>query len=44
MFKVLNRLADTVNTVFVLMVKMVIAKAGNWEQTEKWPERNVLNK
>ena len=44
MFKVLSRLADSVSTVFVLMVKMMIARAGTWEQTEKWPERNVLNK
>lgn len=44
MFKVLSRLADTVSTVFVLMVKMMVARAGNWERTEKWPERNVLNK
>lgn len=40
MFKVLSRLADTVSTVFVLMVKMMVARAGNWERTE----RNVLNK
>lgn len=28
MFKVLSRLADTVSTVFVLMVKMMVARVG----------------